>query len=283
MGQSPSFGPALLREWIAGDPETARIAGGDERVITQKTEHERRDRAGPQRLRRAHLNDMSVMQQDHEIGNFERLLHIVGHKEAGDAGGFVQTPKLSPQLLADSGIERSERFIEHQDTGLDGQRPGQSSPLALATRKFVRPAVRQPVEVDEPKERLDPPLNLFGRGALVARFYVEAKGHIFVDGHVAEQGIVLENKADPPPTDMDGPDVFAIEVDGSFIGYVQASQNPKKSGLSRTGGTKKRHKRSAFQRKGDPIERPVGAKPFRDMADFQFHRAAFGFERRELR
>lgn len=229
------------------------------------------------------MNDMPVMQQDHQIGNFERLLHIVGNKEAGDAGGFVQTPKLSSQLLADSGIERTERFIEHQNTGLDGQRPGQGSPLALATRKFVRAAVRQPVEVDEPKERLNPPSNLFGRGALVARFYLETEGHIFVNGHVAEQGIVLENKADSPPADMDGPDVYAIEVDGPFIGHVQASQNPKKSGLSRTGGTKKRHKRSAFQRKGDPVERPMGAKPFRDIADFQLHRPAFGVERREFR
>lgn len=47
VGQSPSFGPALLRKWITGDPKAVGIAGGDERVITQKTEHERRNRAGP--------------------------------------------------------------------------------------------------------------------------------------------------------------------------------------------------------------------------------------------
>ena len=42
------------------------------------------------------------------------------------------SPQPHPELLADLGVEGPERLVEEEDPGLDGQRPGQGHPLALA-------------------------------------------------------------------------------------------------------------------------------------------------------
>ena len=56
-------------------------------------------------LRRAHLLDAAPVQHDHLVGDFERLLLVVGHEEARDVNLIVQPPQPGPQLFADLGIE----------------------------------------------------------------------------------------------------------------------------------------------------------------------------------
>ena len=47
---------------------------------------------------------------------------------------LMELTKPAPQLLADLGIERAERFVEQQNAGLDGESTRKRDSLALAAR-----------------------------------------------------------------------------------------------------------------------------------------------------
>ncbi len=94
-------------------------------------------------VRGSHLLDAAFIHHRDPVGNFQRLFLIVGNKYAGDVNFVVQLAQPAAQFETDLRIQRSERFIEQQDAGFDGQRACQRDPLSLASGKLRRIAPRQ--------------------------------------------------------------------------------------------------------------------------------------------
>ena len=68
----------------------------------------------------------------------------------------VQVAQPLAQLGPHLGVERPEGLVQQEDLGLDGQRPGQRHPLALATRELRGVALGQVGQADELQQLVDP-------------------------------------------------------------------------------------------------------------------------------
>ena len=109
----------------------------------RKLGDERRRRLLVQLLRRPHLLDPAPVEHDHLVGDLERLLLVVRDEQAGHVDLVVQPAEPGAQLVADLGVERTERLVEQQDLGPRRQRPRQRHPLALARRRAARDSARR--------------------------------------------------------------------------------------------------------------------------------------------
>ena len=82
------------------------------------------------------LFDAPAIHHDHPIRQLEGLFLIVRHEYRGDIQLVVQMTQPTSQFLPHLGIQRSERFVEQQHLGSNGQRPRQRHPLPLPARKL---------------------------------------------------------------------------------------------------------------------------------------------------
>ena len=58
------------------------------------------------------LFDLPVIQHHHLTGNFHSFFLIMRHKNTGDVQFLMQTAQPLPQILAHTGIQSAERFIQ---------------------------------------------------------------------------------------------------------------------------------------------------------------------------
>ena len=61
------------------------------------------------------------MENDDVVGQFERLILIVGDENSCEAGPIVEFPQPFPEILPNLGVECSEGFIEEKEFWFDGQ------------------------------------------------------------------------------------------------------------------------------------------------------------------
>ena len=137
-------------------------------------------------------------ENDHAVGKLQCLLLVVRHEHRGDMDFLMELTKPAPQLLADLGIERAERFVEQQHFRFDGQRPGERHALALPSGQLGRVPIAQIIELHELEQFVHPPANLGFRGAMLARPHAQAEGNVLEDRHVAEECVMLENESHAP-------------------------------------------------------------------------------------
>ena len=104
---------------------------------------------------RADLLDAALVHDDDAVGDFQRLLLVVGDEDRGDVDFLMQRAQPLPQFLAHLGIERAEGLVQQQDARLDGKRARERNALALAAGELVRIAVGKPVELHEIEQLLD--------------------------------------------------------------------------------------------------------------------------------
>ena len=83
------------------------------------------------------------------VGHRERLGLVVGDEQGGDPELLLQAPDLDPQLGADPGVQRRQRFVEQQHAGFDRQGPGERDALLLAARQLVGEAIGGLAETDQ--------------------------------------------------------------------------------------------------------------------------------------
>ena len=108
--------------------------------VAQEVVHERCGRVVIDFVRSSHLFDVTVVHHHHAICQFECFLLIVGHEEAGDVNFVVKLAQPAAQLLANFGIQRTERFVQQQYTRFDGQGARQGYTLPLSAGKLRRMA-----------------------------------------------------------------------------------------------------------------------------------------------
>ena len=69
--------------------------------------------------------------------NFERFEEIVGHKYGSDMIALLQAEKLLLHFVPGYRVEGAKRFVEQQQAGLGGQRPGNPDSLPLPPRELT--------------------------------------------------------------------------------------------------------------------------------------------------
>ena len=105
--------------------------------------------------RGADLLDLAAVHHRDPVGDLHRLLLIVGDEHGGDVLLVVQAPQPGAQLGADGGVERAERLVEQQHLRLDGERPGERHPLALAAGELVRALLGPLGQADQRQQLVD--------------------------------------------------------------------------------------------------------------------------------
>jgi hypothetical protein len=239
--------------------------------VAEELVNERTRRMVVDLLRRAGLLDPPFVHHDDPVGQLERLLLVVGHEHAGQPHAVVQLAKPATQLLAHLGVERAERLVEQEDPGLDGERPGERHPLALAAGQLARIALRQPFQLHEVQQVHDLVPDLRLRCALPARLDPQAEGHVLEDGHVPEQGVVLEYEADLPLADMAGAGVLAVEQDGALGRELEPGDDPEQRGLARPGRAEQGDQLARADPEVDAGERREAIETLGDLADIDGH------------
>ena len=137
-------------------------------------------------------HDATVADHDQVVGHRQRLGLVVGDQHGGGTDTPQQVMDLLAQLDAQLGVEGRERFVEQDQLGLGGERPGQRHPLLLTTGQLVWLAVAQPGQADEVEQLVDPIAT--GRAGRAG----QPEGDVAGDAEVREQRTFLGDDADAP-------------------------------------------------------------------------------------
>ena len=124
--------------------------------LAEEVHHEVVGRLVVELVGRADLLDPALVDHHDLVGDLERLLLVVGDEHGGHGHLVVQAAQPLAQLLADLGVEGTERLVEQQHLGLDRQRAGQRHPLALAAGELRRQPVGELRQVHELEQLVDP-------------------------------------------------------------------------------------------------------------------------------
>ena len=104
----------------------------------------------------------------------------------------VQAAQPGPQIVADLGVQRAERFVEQQHLRVDGERARQCHALTLTAGKLTRVAG---LETAKP-HHLEQCVDLLGDLGLRPPPNLQAEGHVVADGQMLEGRVMLEYEAD---------------------------------------------------------------------------------------
>src|SRR6202043_1262569 len=103
-----------------------------------ESRNERRRRALIDLRRRAHLLDTPGSEHGDAIAQRERLVLVVRHEDERDAGAPLHILQLDLHLLAELGVERTQRFIEQEHAGTIDERASQGNAVTLAAAELRR-------------------------------------------------------------------------------------------------------------------------------------------------
>lgn len=210
----------------------------------------------------------AAVHDEDAVGDFEGFFLIVGDKEAGDVDFIMEFAEPAAEFFADLGIEGTEGFIEEEDFGAGGQGAGEGDALALAAGELGGVAFFHAAELDEVEEFIDA-VGDFPGGVFAD---AEAEGDVFEDGHVLEEGVMLEDEADVAVAGGAFGGVFAFENDGTLVGGFEAGDDAEEGGFAGAGGTEEGDEFAGGGFDGDVIEGFEGAEGFGDVLDEDAHR-----------
>jgi hypothetical protein len=221
----------------------------------------------------ADLFDAALMQDDHEVGEFEGLLLVVGDEDGGDANFLMEGSEPAAEVFADFGVEGAEGFIEEEDFRIDGEGARQGDALALAAGELGGQAVFQALELDEAEEFEDPVAEGLRRRARRGGPDSEAEGDVFEDGEVMKEGVVLE---DEPGFAFGGGsegDVFAVEMDLAVTGVreVEAPEDAQEGGFAGAGGAEEGDQLAVWDFEGKTAEGLKRAEGATEILDADGH------------
>src|SRR4029077_11784122 len=131
-------------------------------------------------------------------------------------------------------VEGAKGFVEQKDLGLDGKRPGERHALPLPAGKLGWKALREILQLNKLQEIADLGADFRLLGPEAPGLRAQPEGDVLEDAHVLEQGIVLEDKADPPFADLLSGNVAAVEEDRPAVrvGGFHARDHPQKRRLA---------------------------------------------------
>jgi hypothetical protein len=94
------------------------------------------------------------------VGERHRLDLVMGDIDRRHLKIMLQPFELGPHLDPELGIEIGQRLVEQEHPGRPDDRPRQRHSLALAARQLARQPRQQRLQLDPPRDLLDPPFEL---------------------------------------------------------------------------------------------------------------------------
>ena len=229
---------------------------------------QRLDRARPRVLVPEDLGDprRALGQQQHLVGQVDRLLEVVRHQHHRRAGGHEHLL----QLLADEErhleVERRERLVQEQHLGLGRQRAHDRRRLLLPARQLVRIPVQVEPDVERRDQLGDAPVDLGLRLALELQRIRDVVDRAHPREH--RLAVVLEHVAD-----LGLGERLAVEQDLAGVDRDQAGDHVDERRLAAAVGPEHRHdpvlgdvevevlvQRPAGEVLGEAADRDVGAR-----------------------
>ncbi|MNT02284.1 hypothetical protein D3C72_1367750 [compost metagenome] len=233
-------------------------------VVADKARHKLAGGAGVDLLRRAALDDGSLVHQEDPIRQGERLLLIVGHEDGGEFKALLDLADLLAQAAADAGIQRRERLVQQQDPRPYHQSAGQRHPLALTAGELPRIAALEAGQLHQRQRLLHAGRQLTPRLGL----HLEAEGDVVPHRHVGEERIALEHHADAPLLGRLPGDVLTGHPHLTAIHRSEPGQRPQQGGLAAAGGAEQGHQLPLADAEFDPLEHRGLAVGFVQLIDF---------------
>ena len=178
--------------------------------------------------------------------------------------------ELDLHLLAELPIERTERLVEEQEARPVHQRPRERHPLLLPAGHLARLAVREPAHLHHLERLADPAPDL----GLVRPLLSKAVRDVLRDGHVGEEGVVLEHGVHVALVRRHALDRGTGDPDLAFVGILEPRQHPERRRLPAPGRSEQREELTGAHPDVEGVDRGHRAEALRD-AD-EFHRAVVG-------
>ncbi len=122
--------------------------------------------------------------------------HLVAHDDHGGTESGIDPPDKRLQFRRIDRVETGRRFVKKENLRVEDHRPGESASLPHAPRQFSRVVVLISREVHHPELHADDAVHRPGRYPAEC---VERQGNVLPEGHGPEQGVGLEQDADPSP------------------------------------------------------------------------------------
>ena len=237
-GGGAAFPPVRQRRHAAGAQPLQRDLGdaaGDPpdpaRPLVDGAEEARDEAVGRAVVefgRRAHLLDTALTHDRDPVRQREGLVDVVGDENGGDAEAMLQVGQFAAHVLAQAGIEVRQGLVEQQQVRLDDDGAGERDALLLSARQFGGLAPAIALQPHRGQRARHPRLALGPRDLA----HGEAEADVLRHRHVREEGVVLEDEADPPGPDRGMADVGTADRDAAAVGREDACDQTQERRLA---------------------------------------------------
>src|SRR5512141_3131291 len=197
-------------------------------------------------LRRLPFRDLhSEIEDAHPVADIHHDAEVVLDQQDRDAPLLVDVEDEAGHVLLLLEVHPGHRLVEEEELRLERQRPAELDPLSKAVGQRphrLLPDVLDLEEVDDVLDRL-PVLDLLGprrpeedpaRQDAALHELVAPQHQVVEDGHVVEEGDVLEGAGDPQvghPVRLHPGDLPVLEVDRAALRLVDARDAVEDRGL----------------------------------------------------
>src|ERR1700694_2072389 len=110
----------------------------------------------------------------------------------------MKNSQPAPQVFADPGVQGAEGLIEQQDFRFNRQSARQGHALPLAAGKLLGQPVLKTFKSHGAQQAQRPLTDVSLRESQLSSSHLQSETNVFQYGHVAEQGIVLEDESHVP-------------------------------------------------------------------------------------
>jgi hypothetical protein len=142
--------------------------------------------------RRAPLDHLAGVHEDHSVGDFTREADLVRHDNHRHAG-VGEAANDREHLPDELGIERRGRLVEQHQARPNGERASYRNPLLLTAGKTMRQVVGMPEQTDCCQEAPAKALRLAARDAVDPDRRLD---HVLERGQMVEEIEMLKHHAD---------------------------------------------------------------------------------------
>jgi len=165
-------------------------------------------------------------------------------------------------------VQSAERLIEEEDLRPVDERAGERHALLLAAGELPRVAVGLLLEPDQAQRLLRSGADHLGRLFL----HPQTERHVLPDGHVGEEGVVLEDDVDVPSFREDAVQALAVQDDLAGRGLLEPCDEAEEGGLTAPRRAEDAEVLAAGERFADPANCCQVAEPLVQSRDLKNRR-----------
>ena len=239
---------ALLRLEIRTELKQVLAAAG---TTTLYVTHDQTEAMG--------LSDrIAIMHDGDAVGEAHGLRLVMGDIKRRRPRRRQHLLQLRPNLQPQERVEVGERLIHQQDGRFHRQRAGHRDALPLPAGELVGIAVQIGLDMQKAGRLFH--LRLHPR--LLSPLHPQPEGHVFIDGHVGKDGVVLEHHGQPAVLRLQPQHAAPADAHVAGRGALQPRDDAQKRGLAAAGGAEERDEFPLLHIQRHRLQRIHGAEGF---------------------